>query len=310
MQGLIDFLHKHLYWLVFLLLEVVSMVLLVRFNRYQHSVWLTTANAVSGTLMRWVSDGWEYVHLGEENKHMEAVNQSLRRQVLELRRQVRKERMALDTMDVAFLDIGAGVGISDSTMLRDGGVQTRATHYHLVQAQVIGSTLHRSNNLLTLDRGEADGIRPEMGVVNAQGVVGIVFLTSRHFSVVIPLVNTQSQVSCRLRGSEFFGTMEWVRGDAQHSYAVNIPRHAQLEKGQQVETNGYSDIFPEGIPVGRVEQIGDSPDGMSYRLKVKLAVDFATLRNVSVITDYTQPERIQLEEHADSIVSGKTPPKS
>jgi len=189
-------------------------------------------------------------------------------------------------------------------------VQTRTTRYHLVQAQVIGSTLHRANNLLTLDRGEADGIRAEMGVVNAQGVVGIVFLASRHFSVVIPLVNTQSQVSCRLRGSNYFGTMEWTHGDARHSYAVNIPRHAQLSKGQQVETNGYSDIFPEGIPIGRVVQTGDSPDGMSYRLKVKLAVDFATLRNVSVITDYTQPERIQLEEHADSIALGKTPSNS
>lgn len=310
MQGLIDFLHKHLYWLVFLLLEVVSMVSLVRFNRYQHSVWFTTANVVSGTLMRWVSDGWEYVHLGEENRHMEAENQSLRRQVLELRRQVRKARVALDTMGVAPRDVSTGIWDTDSVAQQDGEVQTRTTRYHLVQAQVIGSTLHRSNNLLTLDRGEADGIRPEMGVVNAQGVVGIVFLTSRHFSVVIPLVNTQSQVSCRLKGSDFFGTMEWVRGDARHSYAVNIPRHAQLGKGQLVETNGYSDIFPEGIPIGSVVQTGDSPDGMSYRLKVKLAVDFATLRNVSVITDYTQPERIQLEEHADSIVSGKTPSKS
>jgi len=81
-----------------------------------------------------------------------------------------------------------------------------------------------------------------------------------------------------------------------------------LHRGQQVETNGYSDIFPEGILIGRLENATDSPDGMSYRLKVKLAVDFSTLRNVSIIADYTKSERKQLEEHADSVLLGKTSP--
>ena len=68
-----------------------------------------------------------------------------------------------------------------------------------------------------------------------------------------------------------------------------------------VETNGYSDIFPAGIPIGYVMKIGDSADGMSYLLKVGLFANFQTLREVSVITNYSQPERRLLEEKADSL---------
>lgn len=304
MQGLLDFLRKHLYWLVFLALEAISLVSLVRFNSYQASVWFTTANEVTGTLMGWASGVWNYVHLGEQNVRLEQTNEALRQQNLLLRQMVRRARadhaeLAADTIDSVY-----EVRVNDSTVRTV--TSSRVVSYRLVEAQVVGATLHRANNLLTIDRGTADGLRPEMGVICSAGVVGITYLCSDHYSVVLPLVNMQSQVSCRLHGSDYFGTMQWQRGDASVSYAVNIPRHAKVKKGLRVETNGYSDIFPEGIPIGRVFSVGDSPDGMSYRLGVRLAVDFGTLRNVSVITNYTQPERQELESQADSLVSGKT----
>jgi hypothetical protein len=71
-----------------------------------------------------------------------------------------------------------------------------------------------------------------------------------------------------------------------------------VKKNDIVETNGYSDIFPPGLPIGIVTGIDDSTDGMSYRLKVRLFTDFPTLREVSVITDYYSPERHLLEEMA------------
>ena len=141
-----------------------------------------------------------------------------------------------------------------------------------------------------------------MGVVCSQGVVGIVYLTSRNYSIVIPLLNVSSQISCRMKNSEFFGTMQWQRGDPDISYVNDIPRHAKVEPGEMVETNGYSDIFPEGIPIGKVKKVKDSSDGMSYSLEVELFTDFKTLRNVSVITNYTKPERQALEAKADSLM--------
>jgi rod shape-determining protein MreC len=84
---------------------------------------------------------------------------------------------------------------------------------------------------------------------------------------------------------------------------TDVPRHSQVEKGEVVLTNGYSDIFPPGIPIGFVIEKGDSPDGMSYLLKVGLYTKFETIREVSVITNYNKPERKALESKADSLLN-------
>lgn len=280
MRNLIDFLVKNLYWLVFLVLETISLVAFFRFNRYQGTVFLTTANSVVGSVNRFTSGVAAYLGLATENAQLEAENELLRGQLLRAQERLRAHEAQ-----------------ADSSQLADSVVRP----YRFVPAQVVKSTLHRSSNLLTIDRGEADGVRPEMGVVSSRGVVGIVYLASAHYAVVVPLLSTSSRVSCRLRGSGYFGTMRWQRGNPDVSYAEAIPRHARIHRGDTVETNGYSDIFPEGIPIGRVARIADSPDGMTYRLTVQLATDFKTLRNVSVITDYSIPERRLLEERADSL---------
>ena len=265
MRNLIEFLQRYLYWLVFLVLEVVSLLSLFRYNNYQGSVAFSTANDVVGSAYKLGSNVVAYFHLGSENAKLEAENELLRRQLHDAQQQLRVLTTQPDTLPIP--------------------EENTESDYRFVQAQVVGMTLHKANNLMTIDRGRSDGIRPEMGVVCSSGVVGIVYLTSQNYSIVIPLLNQHSQISCRLRGSEYFGTMQWERGDVDISYVNGIPRHAQVKKGDWVETNGYSDIFPEGIPVGRVQKIGDSADGLAYRLSVQLGADFKTLRNVSVITN-------------------------
>jgi cell shape-determining protein MreC len=108
----------------------------------------------------------------------------------------------------------------------------------------------------------------------------------------------------------------WKRGNADIAYVTSVPRHAHVQKHDIVETNGYSDIFPPGLPIGVVQHIGDSPDGMSYFLRTKLFANFSTLREVSVITNYSAPERRQLEEMAtdptrlDSVLNQQAPEKT
>lgn len=275
MQALIDLLINSKHWLLFLLLEAFSLLFLFSYNGYQKSVFFTTANDVVGTTYNVISGITSYLHLQDENRALEAANERLRQQVYELKQQVAAQADSVKPL------------------------KHLPRSYEVVNAQVVNMTLHKANNLMTIDKGEADGIRPEMGVVCSQGVVGIVYMTSRHYSLVMPLLNVNSKVSCRLRHSEYFGFLTWKRGQADVAYATSIPRHAKVRKKDIVETNGYSDIFPPGLPIGCVQRIGDSADGMSYMLRVKLFANFATLRNVSVITNYRSPERHQLEEQAD-----------
>lgn len=277
MRALIDIIVKNKHWFLFLALEVISLFFLFSHNGYQKNVYFTTANGVVGSTYDVISSITAYLYLGEENAALERKNEQLRRELHELK-QV-QESAKLDQTD---------------------RMPALARKYDVVHAQVVNMTLHKANNLITINKGEADGIRPEMGVICSRGVVGIVYLTSKHYSIVIPLLNTDSKVSCRLRSSEYFGSLIWKRGYADRAFVTNIPCHAPIKKKDIVETNGFSDIFPPGLPIGRIQSIGNSTDGMSYLIKVKLFTNFATLRNVSVITNYTSPERHQLEEQAQS----------
>ena len=280
MRALIDLIIHNKHWFVFLLLEVISLVFLFSSSGYQKNVYFTTANDVVGTTYNVISSITSYIHLKEVNQELEMTNEQLRKEVYLMRQQM--EIMHQDSMK----------------RMPDLPLQ-----YDIVNAQVVNMTLHKANNLIPINKGEADGIRPEMGVICSRGVVGIVYMTSRHYSIVLPLLNVNSKISCRLRTSEFFGSLVWQRGYADIAYVTSVPRHAPVKKKEIVETNGYSDIFPPGLPIGVVQHIGDSPDGMSYFLKVKLFANFPNLREVSVITNYSAPERHMLEEMATSPAS-------
>ena len=130
--------------------------------------------------------------------------------------------------------------------------------YQLLSAKVISSELDKVNNLMTVLNGRS------------------------------------SRISCAIRGHDYFGVLRWYGGDAGHAFVEDIPRHARFKKGDWVETNGYSSIFPAGVLVGQIVEVYNSRDGLSYKLKVRLSTDFGNLRDVMVITDKTIAERMQL----------------
>ncbi len=171
--------------------------------------------------------------------------------------------------------------------------------YHIFKANVIKNSLNRVDNYITLDEGSSAGIRPEMGVVDANGVVGIVYKTSPHYSTVIPLLNSKSSISCKIVGSEYFGYLKWEYGDSRFAYLKDLPRHAEFNLGDTVVTSGYSTVFPAGVMVGTVDDMSDSHDGLSYLLKIKLATDFGKVSNVRVIARTGQEEQKALEKEEE-----------
>lgn len=277
MQSLLEFFLYKKHWIVFILLEAVSLIGLFSYNGYHKSVYLTTANGIVGSAYTAVSSVTSYLDMQSVNTQLEADNEALRLRVIELEHELHLAKA--DTARIRWMP----------------------RKYNLVGAQVVNFTLHRACNLITINKGEADGVRPEMGVVCSNGAVGVVYLTSQHYSIVIPLLSTQSKVSCRLRNSEYFGTLVWKQGRADIAYCTGIPRHAEFREHEVLETNGYSDIFPPGIPIGYVMKKMDSEEGMFYKLKIGLFTNFSTLRDVSVITNYSKAERTKLETLADSL---------
>lgn len=278
MRNLLDFLIKYNYWFLFIFLEVVCFLLLFRFNHYQQGVFFTSANVVTGKVYE-VSGGISsYFHLKSTNNALLDRNVALEQQITQLERALKEYHT--DSLDI--------VSIKNIPM----------TGYEVFKANVINNSLSNVDNYLTLDKGENDGIRPEMGVVDANGVVGIVYMTSSRYSVVISLLNSKSNLSCKIQGSDYFGYLKWDHGDSRYAYLRDLPRHAAFNLGDTVITSGFSTVFPAGVMVGTVDDMSDSNDGLSYLLKVKLASDFGKVSTVRVLSTIGQQEQLDLEKKA------------
>ena len=284
MHNLTEFLAKHNHWFVFLVLEVVSMVLLFRYNSYQGSVWFSSANAVTGKVYEWDSAVESYFSLSGVNSQLTQRNAFLEQQV----------RMLDDS--IARLTRSQEAAVTRlSSMVPFQGCR-------LIPAKVVANMVNRYDNLITIDKGSADGVKRDMGVVCGMGVVGIVYLVSEHYSIVIPALNSHSNISCTIQRRGYFGYLRWRGGSSQLAYLEDVPRHAHFKLGDNVVTSGYSSVFPPGVMVGKVLHVFNSADGLSYRVQVKLSTDFARLRDVCLVDDSALQERIDLMQAAqDSI---------
>ena len=285
MRNLLEFLSKYYHWLLFAVLEVISFVLLFQFNSYQGSVWFTSANAVVGKLYDLESSVESFFSLTKVNKDLTLRNFYLERQVNQLSR--------------LYYDLTKDTTIAERNELEF------LSRYKLIPAKVVSNSVDRNDNLMTIDRGSKDGVEKDMGVACGNGVVGVVYLVSDHYSVVMPVLNYHSRISCAIRRRGYFGYLKWQGGDANIAYVEDVPRHAKFKRGDWVETSGYSSIFPPGVLVGKIIEVYNSRDGLSYRLKVQLTTDFGNVRDVCVISDKGIAERTRLMEAArDSLSRG------
>ena len=284
MRNLLEFLAKYNHWFVFLILEVVSMVLLFQYNSYQGSAWFSSANSVTGKLYEWDANVETFFSLTKVNQELTQRNAYLEQEVQKL-----SDSLVSATKD-------------SSIYHRDQFALLR--NYRLIPAKVVANSIDKPGNLMTIDKGSADGIHKDMGVISGTGVVGIVYLVAEHYAIVIPVLNTKSNISCMIQNRGYFGYLRWKGGVSDLAYLEEVPRHAHFKLGDYVVTSGYSAVFPPGVRVGRILHVFNSADGLSYRVQLRLSTDFARLRDVCVIDDTAMKERLEIMRAAqDSIAT-------
>lgn len=263
MRNLLAFLAKYNHWFVFILLEVICFVLLFRFNNFQGSVYFSSANAVAGKVYEYNSSVTTFFNMSQSNKKLSERNLILEQQVRALTQYIATHH-------------------GDSLAMEQCQKQALAG-FKLIPAKVIQSTINREDNLITIDKGKADGIHEDMGVACGTGVVGVVYMASDHYSIVLPVINVSSNISVMIRKRGYFGFLHWKGTPSDIAYVDDVPRHARFALGDYVVTNGYSSIFPPGIMVGKILHVFNSSDGLSYRVQLRLSTDFGKLRHVCVI---------------------------
>lgn len=263
MRNLIEFILKYSSWFVFSFFMILSIAMLVSNGRYHSSVWFTSANSVSSKVYG-VSNGISgYFHLRSINQELQQSNASLENEVLRLRHELEEYKSL----------VGDSVDISDTK------------RYDFVLATVLNNSTRHPRNYFTINKGSLDGVEEGLGVVDQNGIVGIVNVSGENTARIISILNNTQRISVKLKDTQMVGSLVWKGNDPRVAYVEEIPRHAVYSVGDTVVTSGFSTTFPADIPVGTVMSRVRSADDNFYILKIRLASDFNNLSTVRVLKD-------------------------
>lgn len=270
MRNLFGFFVKYGSWFLFVIYLAISCVWLFTDRRYQQSVYLTSANSVSSSIYELSSNVTGYFSLREINNDLQQRNASLENELLNMRTE---------------LEYYKSIALADST---EYDVPTERFSY--ITANVSSNSTNLPFNYFTINRGWKSGIEKGMGVVNQNGIVGIVNVVGPNTARVISLLNETQHFSVKVKGTHSVGSLQWHVGNPSVAYAEEMPRHVPYHVGDTVVTSGYSTTFPEGMPVGVVLGQIRAKDDNFTTLKLRLLPKFNDLSTVRVIIDHFKNE--------------------
>jgi rod shape-determining protein MreC len=159
-------------------------------------------------------------------------------------------------------------------------------------AQVIGSGGSEQSRVIYIDKGESSGLKPDMAVITVDGIVGKVLKVFHSTSQVLLIDDQSSGVGGILEKSRLQGI---VRGTRSGEVVLeHIMSDNPVQPGEVVRTSGGDRIFPKGLPVGKVSQVGNGPD-LFLTIRIKPAANLSKLEEVLVVTKLVEQEPTQRE---------------
>ncbi|MBQ5402779.1 MAG: rod shape-determining protein MreC [Bacteroidales bacterium] len=277
MDSLLNFLKRIHILLIFVVLEAISLTSLIGGDVRRNSVFNTSANYIAGHVydLTWRYVG--YFYLREENA-------SLMRQLSKIRSN------------------SSSSYIIDTARFHDKLDTLGKLKYRYITASVVKNSVSRQNNFITLDQGSANGVREDMAVISASGVVGVIVAVSEHYASAISLLNRKIGISAKLKTNDFYGSIIWLGEDYRKAVLNEIPNHVELHQGDTVVTSGYSSIFPPGIPIATIESFEKNTEDNFYKINVKLLTDMKCVSNVFIIENLMQDEQLNLESLENKFV--------
>lgn len=270
MQRIIDFIIRNRNFLLFLFLFSLSLILTFQSHSYHRSKFFNSANWVSGTVYNTRDNITSYFKLRGENQQLIEENNRLRRLLF-------------------------NQGVPDSVE-----IDTQQLSYRVIPARVIKNSYSGTENYLTLNKGAKDGLKQDMGVITADGILGIVERTTNRFAAIQSILNTKSNINAKIKNTNHFGSLTWDTGQFDMVQLEDIPRLVTLSEGDTIVTGAMSSIFPEGIPIGVVRELKLEDSASFYTINVALFNDMTDLSTVYVITDLNRSEILDLENNLDN----------
>ena len=171
--------------------------------------------------------------------------------------------------------------------------------FDYVCAKVVKMSGNKQHNYLIIDRGSADGVALQDGIVTSCGVIGIVEAVGEHYAYAISLRNKEMSISARLGLSGASGPMSWDGRSARGAILREIPLQYRFEAGDTVYTSGHSSIFPPDIPLG-ITGTAKIVNGATWEIEVEMLQDFSTLKYVAVVRNTGEAEIRDLEQQVEA----------
>ena len=276
MRSLIRFFQRHRILFFFILLEGIAVMILFQNNYIQRITFVKASNIVSGNIHEQISNWRDYLYLREQNRLLLNENAKLRNMLPE------------------------AISLTDTSRIFSADSVGKLIRYAYLPAKVIDNSVNKQYNLMMIDRGNDKGIDEGMAVIGPEGIVGIVSGVTEHFARVLPVINRNFRVSAKFKKNNYYGSLSWDGRSYRHATLNEIPLHVPVSKGDTIVVSGYSDSFPEGVPVGIVDNVNQK-DGSFYTIEILLATDFRKLFFVTVVDDQMKKEKQYLENQTSNM---------
>ncbi|MFT7606591.1 MAG: rod shape-determining protein MreC [Saprospiraceae bacterium] len=273
MRNLIFLFVKHGGFVTFLLMEMFCMFLVVNNNSEQNAIFNSSLSVISNVITDKFDGGRQFIQLSSLADSLNRKNASLlqeRDNAIFVRNIYKESFPELD----------------------------KEQKFTFTAAKVISNSTTRNNNSLTINRGSAQGVKQSMGIMGGvgSGVIGIVKSTTTNHARILPILHSQSKISASVKRNGYFGSLIWKGGDPAKVNLADIPKHANLTKGDTIQTSGYSSIFPEGIMIGTIDTFWLQEGTNFYEIVVKLGTDMSNVKYVYVVENLMKHELDTLQK--------------
>jgi rod shape-determining protein MreC len=265
MRQIINFILRYKNFLLYLFLLTISLALTIQSHSYHSSKYFNSSNWITGNVYRTTSNITTYFGLGEENKKLVEENKRLRHLLFN---QKKEDSMQLDTANIT---------------------------YKVIASQVIKNSYSLPRNYITISKGSSDGVKPDMGVITANGILGIVENTSKNFATVQSILNTKSRINAKIKNTNHYGSLVWNTKDYNTVQLTDVERLVPVKIGDTVVTGASSSIFPENIPIGIIKNFDLNNAQSSYSIDIKLFNNMATVKSIYLVDNIEREEIIKLE---------------
>jgi len=265
MQRIINFIVRNKNFLLYVVLLTISLAFTIKSHSFHQSKFFNSSNWITGNIYKTSYGITHYFGLGRENERLVKENARLRHLLFN---QKSDTLMELDTLGI---------------------------NYVVISGKVIKNSFSSPRNYITIDQGKKDSVKPDMGVITSQGILGIVENVSNKFATVQSILNENSNINAKIKNTDHFGSLTWDTRRYNTVQLVDIPRLVPLTIGDTIVTGAMSSIFPENIPIGTIKKFDLDTSNSFYNIDVALFNDMTNIKHIYIIENMNRSEIEALE---------------